>query len=78
VKPTVLQGQLVLQQWDGITGLSESTAEFSSLDELYSYCLSARDPQLVDRIVIRGHDEHGRLRVLTFVFQSITVTPKAE
>jgi hypothetical protein len=30
----------------------------------------------MDRIVIRGHDEQGQPRVLTFVFQSITVTPK--
>jgi hypothetical protein len=78
MNPAVLQGQLVLQQWDRVLGLSESTAEFSSLDDLYSYCLSVSDPQLVDRIIIRGHDEHGHMRVLTFVFQSITVTPKAE
>ena len=78
MNPAVLQGQLVLQQWDRTTGLSESIAEFASLDELYSYCLAVSDPQLVDRIVIRGHDEHGHPRVLTFVFQSITVTPRPE
>jgi hypothetical protein len=78
VNPAVTQGQLIVQQWDRTTGLSESTVAFTSLDELYSYCLSVSDPQLVDRIIIRGHDEHGQPRVLTFVFQSITVTPKPE
>lgn len=71
--PRGVQGQLILRAWDQSAGLTETTAAFASLDELFAYCLAATDPQLIDRI-IRGPDEQGELRVLTFVFESITVT----
>lgn len=74
--PKVLEGKIVLRHWDRKSGLTETHQVFSSLDELYAHCLSATDPHLVDRIVIQGKDENGELRVLTFVFQSITVTPE--
>ena len=70
----VTEGTIVLRQW-GRTGLTETPKTFHSLDELYAYCLGTTDPEVVDRIVIHGRDEHGQPRVLTFVFQSITVTP---
>ena len=71
----VSAGTIVLRHWDR-TGLTETPQSFHSLDELYAYCLAVTDPQVVDRIVIMGHDEAGHPRVLTFVFQSITVTPE--
>jgi hypothetical protein len=76
--PRVVEGQLILRAWDRSSGLSETSAPFASLDELYAYCLSASNPQLVDRIVIRGQDAKDQPRVLTFVFQSITVTSKPD
>ena len=74
----VVEGELILRAWDRIAGLSETSASFSSLDELYAYCLSAGEPQLIDRIIIRGQDTQDHPRVLTFVFQSITVSPQTE
>ena len=72
----VLEGTLVLRQWSRAAGLTETPKSFSSLDELYSYCLAVTDPELVERVVIQGQDEQGQPRILTFVFQSITVTPQ--
>lgn len=76
--PHVIEGELILRAWDRAAGLSETSAKFSSLDELYAYCLSAGKPQLIDRIIIHGHDDLDQPRVLTFVFQSITVSPRPE
>ena len=71
----VTEGTIVLRHWDRV-GLTETPKVFTSLDELYAYCLSTTDPQVVDRIIIEGRDDLGQPRVLTFVFQSITVTPQ--
>jgi len=76
MKPKVLEGKIVLRHWDRTSGLKETPQGFNSLDELYAHCLAATDPLLVDRIVIQGEDENGEQRLLTFVFQSITVTPQ--
>lgn len=74
MKPKVVEGRIVLRHWDRTSGLTETPQVFSSLDELYAHCLAATDPHLVDRIVIQGEDENGEPRLLTFVFQSITVS----
>ena len=76
MKPKVLEGRLILRHWDQNAGLTETPQVFSSLDELYAHCLATGDPHLVDRIVIEGQDGTGESRVLTFVFQSITVSPE--
>jgi hypothetical protein len=47
---------------------------YPTLDALYSACLNAKDTDLIDRIIIRGEDEGGAERVVTFVFQSVTVS----
>lgn len=70
-----LTGQIVLRQFAPGTGLAESTTTFHSLDELFQACLRLDRPQLVDRIVISGTDADEQARTLTFVFQSLTVTP---
>ncbi len=74
MEPKVLKGRIVLRHWDQAAGLTETAQLFGSLDELYAHCLTADDPHLIDRIVIQGEDENGKLRLLTFVFQSITVS----
>lgn len=71
---TVLEGKIVLRQWNRTAGLTETPQAFHSLDELYDACIATTDPQLIDRIIISGEDAQGQPRVLTFVFQSITVT----
>ena len=76
--PGVIAGELILRAWDRTRGLSESSESFTSLDELYAYCLSTGEPQLIDRIIIHGQDAQDHPRVLTFVFQSITVSPQTE
>jgi hypothetical protein len=73
-----VEGELIMRAWDRTTCLSESSARVASLAELFEVCLAAGEPQLIDRIVIRGLDTHDQPRVLTFVFQSITVSPQAE
>ena len=65
----------MVREFEAGTGLAERGAEFGSLEELYQACLALSAPQLVDRIVIRGQDERGHDRTLTFVFQSLTVSP---
>lgn len=70
----VIEGKIVLRQWKHGTGLVETPRVFHTLDELYAQCLSAENPDLIDRIVITGEDENGQPRVMTFVFQSITVS----
>ena len=72
----VVRGELIWRGWDRVTGLRETSSPFSSLDDLYAYCLSIGKPESIDRIIIRGQDEHDRPCVLTFVFQSITVSPQ--
>jgi len=72
----VTEGQIVLRRWSRTSGLTEKPRTFATLEELYEYCLSVADPDLVDRVVIHGQDESGQPRVLTFVFQSITVSSK--
>ena len=73
----VIEGELILRAWDRTTGLSETSTTFSSLEQLYAFCLSAEQPQLIDRIIIRGEDDLDQPRVLTFVFQSITLSSQA-
>lgn len=65
---------LVLRRWDKETGLTERTQVYPTLDALYSACLNVADTDLIDRIIIRGQDAVGKERVVTFVFQSVTVT----
>ncbi len=71
-----LKGTIVLRNWTRTSGLKERPRTFSTLDELYGLCLAVESPDMIDRLIIQGHDAEGEPRVLTFVFQSITVSPK--
>lgn len=73
----VQAGTMILRRWDRDAGLTETPVAFGSLDELYALCLNTADPALIDRIIIRGLNRDGAPQVVTFVFQSITVTPKS-
>jgi len=74
--PEVQDCTVILRRWDKERGLIETPAAFNSLEELYAACLATHDPALIDRIIIRGRNAEGVPQVVTFIFQSITVTPK--
>ena len=67
---------IILRRWDKESGLVETPVAFDSLEALYTACLATNNPSLIDRIIIRGRNAEGVPQVVTFVFQSITVTPK--
>ncbi len=71
--PKVQQGTVVLRRWDDRDGLHETTAAFTTMDDLFSLCLQTRDPLLVDRVIIQGVDMNGMPQTVTLVFQSVTV-----
>lgn len=74
MKETINDLTLVLRRWDKDSGLTEHTRVYPSLEALYSACLNMGDADLVDRLIIRGSDGAGKERVVTFVFQSVTVS----
>ena len=67
-------GTMIYRHLEEEGGLRESTQTFSTLEEMFALALNAKDPYLVDRIVIQGQDQHGAQRIVTFVFQSITLS----
>ncbi|MCD4685097.1 MAG: hypothetical protein K8S97_04075 [Anaerolineae bacterium] len=71
-------GKVIFRRWDKHAGLNETETTFSSLEDLFELCLQTNDPLLVDRVVIEGVDEHGAVRIVTLVFQSVTVTDEAQ
>jgi hypothetical protein len=70
----VKNGIVIFRRWDRQSGLDEIAAPFETLDDLFALCLEANDPLLVDRVSIEGVDENGAQRVVTLVFQSVTVS----
>ena len=70
----VKTGIVIFRRWDRHSGLDETTTSFATLDDLFALCLQANDPLLVDRVTIEGEDETGARRVVTLVFQSVTVS----
>jgi hypothetical protein len=76
--PEVQDCTIILRRWDKEAGLIETPVAFASLEELYTTCLATTDPALLDRVIIRGRNTEGRPQVVTFVFQSITVTPSSK
>lgn len=72
--PKVQNGIVIFRRWDRHSGLDETSTPFSTLDDLFALCLQANDPLLVDRVTIEGNDANGARRVVTLVFQSVTVS----
>jgi len=71
---TVTDVTLVFRNWDQEAGLTEHAQVHPSLEALYSACLTAGDTDLIDRIILRGQDAEGHERIVTFVFQSVTIS----
>ncbi len=63
---------VVTRELRGGSRIVEVERAFSSVEDLFSFCVSLENPNLVDRVSISGEDEQGRARLLTFSFQSIT------
>jgi len=74
----VQNGKVIFRRWDRHAGLDETSTPFVTLDDLFDLCLQANDPLLVDRVTIEGEDAAGTPRVVTLVFQSVTVSDHQE
>jgi len=70
----VQNGVVIFRRWDRHVGLDETSMSFSTLDDLFDLCLQTDEPLLVDRVTIEGRDATGAWRVVTLVFQSVTVS----
>ncbi len=70
----VKNGIVIFRRWDRQSGLDETSTSFVTLDDLFTLCLQANDPLLVDRVTIEGEDQTGARRIVTLVFQSVTVS----
>ena len=66
---------LITRRWDQKVGLTETTQIHPTLEALYGACLNVDDPDMIDRVVIKGVDDIGVERTLTLTFQSITIRP---
>lgn len=68
----MVSGQIIYRSLTEERGLSETSATFQSLEELFDLVLTARPPLLVDRIAITGEDQNShKTRMISFVFRSI-------
>ena len=72
MKHTVQECALILRQLSPELGVDETNLRINSLEELYDFCLTMKEPRLLERITITGEDARGRKRLLTFTFQSIS------
>lgn len=70
----VEKGMVIFRRWDRHAGLDETSSSFMTLDDLFALCLQANDPLLVDRVTIEGEDSSGTRRVVTLVFQSVSIS----
>ncbi len=70
-KASAQECRLILRQLKPTSGITETQVSVTSLEELFNLCVGA-DPHLIDRLLITGQDSHGRQRLLSFTFQSIS------
>jgi len=71
MEPTFARGTVFLQEWKA-SGLEEHVRRFSSLNELFAFCLSLPHPGDIDHIILDGFDANGRPRQLSFIYSSIS------
>jgi len=63
-------GSVVYLHWSPEGGLTQSAADFSSLDELFDLCLASGSRGHVEEIFIRGSDQDGYTRQVTLTFRA--------
>ena len=71
MKPKMNTCNLIMRQLAVGKGITETTLPVASLEELFTTCMTKTEPQLVERLLITGHDAQGRARLITFTFQSV-------
>lgn len=67
---------VVTRELRGGSRIVETERAFSSVEELFAFCVSLQNPNIVDRLSISGEDGEGRARVLTFTLQSVSAPPQ--
>lgn len=72
MKHTLAECRVVLRELTPRPGVEEASVAVKSLEELFDYCLSLKEPRLLERLVLAGRDADGRARAVAFIFQSIT------
>ena len=63
-------GTVVYLQWTPDAGLTQTSAPFTSLDELFAMCLASGSKGHVEEVFIQGSDPDGYTRQVTLVFRS--------
>jgi hypothetical protein len=69
---------VVTRELRGGSEVVETERTFTSVEELFAFCVGLRNPNIVDRLSISGEDAGGRTRVLTFALQSASSPPLPE
>ncbi len=63
-------GTVVYLQWTPEGGLTQRSASFASLDELFELCLASGSQGHVEEILIQGSDRDGFARQVTLTFRA--------
>lgn len=63
-------GTVVYLQWTPEGGLAQTSAQFTSLDELFMLCLASGSRGHVEEIFIQGDDQEGFARQVTLTFRA--------
>jgi hypothetical protein len=63
---------LILRHLTPGGGITETSLPITTLEELFTYCVTNVEPHLLERVLLAGQDAQGRERLLTFTFQSVT------
>jgi hypothetical protein len=63
-------GTVVYLRWTPEGGLAQTSASFTSLDELFELCLASGSKGHVEEIFIQGSDQDGYTRQVTLTFRA--------
>jgi len=63
-------GTVIYLQWTPEEGLTQTSASFTSLDELFELCLASGSKGHVEEILIHGADQDGYARQVTLTFRA--------
>jgi hypothetical protein len=63
-------GTVIYLLWTPEGGLSQTSATFASLDELFDLCLASGSKGHVEEIFIQGADPEGYTRQVTLTFRA--------
>ncbi len=75
MRPHAHSGLITFLEWTADKGLTETTASFETLDDLFAQCLRSGMHGHIEEVVIVGQDELGRPRQVTLTFRSATQPP---